>query len=75
MNNGHDPRYGYNPNQYQQPYSHQYPQHYQHPGQQQQQVVVIQEKKRPFDHTKHLLVSIFTCGAWVPFWIILWIVD
>jgi hypothetical protein len=47
-----------------------------------QQVVVVQQAppiavvvKRPFNHTLHLIITICTCGAWLPVWIILAILD
>jgi hypothetical protein len=27
--------------------------------------------RRSFPHGMHLIITIFTCGAWLPFWIIL----
>lgn len=30
---------------------------------------------QPTNHTAHLLVSIFLCGLWLPFWVIIAIVQ
>lgn len=26
----------------------------------------------PFNHTPHILMSIFTCGAWIPVYLLIW---
>jgi hypothetical protein len=33
--------------------------------------VVIQGQRAPFNHSFHLLLTLLTCGLWLPFWIIL----
>lgn len=59
------------------PPSQQYPQQY--PQQQgyypqQQPVVVVQNTmaRQGFNHTPHLIITLFTCGAWLPFYLIIW---
>lgn len=32
-------------------------------------------RKPPFNHGLHLVLTILTCGAWLPVWIILWAVS
>jgi hypothetical protein len=26
----------------------------------------------PFNHTPHILMSLFTCGAWIPIYLLIW---
>jgi hypothetical protein len=33
--------------------------------------VIIRGRKRQFDHSFHLFLTLLTCGLWLPFWIIL----
>jgi hypothetical protein len=37
------------------------------------QVVVVQAppQKAPFNHLLHLVITLFTCGLWLPVWVIL----
>lgn len=76
-NNGQDP-YGQNP--YGHPPHNQYPNN-QHPqyGYYQQPyqppVVYVQPmpmRKPEFNHTPHVIITLLTCGGWLPFWLILW---
>ncbi len=57
---------GYGPPQ-QQPY---YPP-------QQAPVVYVQQNtiamRPPFNHGAHIAVSVFTCGAWLPFYLLIWL--
>lgn len=53
------------------------PQHY-YPPQPGQPIVYVQPPqvviaKAQFSHGKHLLVDILSCGAWIPFHILLWL--
>lgn len=54
--------------QYGQPHQ-QYPQQYHQPA-----PIVVQQTtnvvKAPFNHTPHLILTILTCGGWLPIWII-----
>jgi hypothetical protein len=27
----------------------------------------------PFNHGAHIAVSVFTCGAWLPFYLLIWL--
>lgn len=63
----------------QQGYAHP-PQSYGYPPQQMmapQPMVVVQQshtmvtQKAPFNHGAHLLITVLTCGAWLPIWIVL----
>lgn len=36
-----------------------------------QQQIFIQPA--PFNHTLHIVLSLFTCGAWIPFYLLIWI--
>ena len=31
--------------------------------------VSVTRQKEPMSHTAHLLLTVFTCGLWLPFWI------
>ena len=39
----------------------------------QPQIVVVQAPppRAPFNHLLHLVITIFTCGLWLPVWVIL----
>jgi hypothetical protein len=47
-------------------------------GGNQQQVVIHHGgdgyRYKPFPHTMHLVITLFTCGCWLPVWLIHWIV-
>lgn len=74
---GYPPGYPYTPHppQYQQQApmvvvnQNAHPPHgYPYPPQQQ---IFIQPA--PFNHTLHIVLSLFTCGAWIPFYLLIWI--
>lgn len=36
--------------------------------------VVVGGARRGFNHTTHLVLTLFTCGIWFPIWFLSWIV-
>lgn len=64
---GHGQGYGgYGPP----PPQQQYPQYHQPPP----PTVYVQTQvvKAPFNHTPHVVLTLFTCGGWLPIWLIIW---
>lgn len=48
-----------------------HPQYYQPPP---PQTVYVQTAvvKAPFNHVPHLVLTLLSCGAWIPIWLICW---
>lgn len=74
MNHNQGPYGGYGPPPpHQQQHGYPPQQHYQYPPQP-PTVVYVQPTmmKVPFNHTPHIIIDVLSCGAWIPFHLIIW---